>query len=128
MTAMVTGVKSMEGYLSVDHTAKRGELDEKKLEAARLKTILEQAKANNMSVGMASTARITHTTPAACYAHTTIVTGADSDKAAGATVPDIAAQLVDFSLTGGIDVAFRRSRAHYAFDSQRPRIWYRGKT
>lgn len=95
----------MEGYLSVDHTAKRGELDEKKLEAAKLKTILEQAKTNHMSVGMAYTARITHTTPAACYAHTTIVTGADSDKAAGATVPDIAAQLVDFSLNGGIDVA-----------------------
>ncbi len=114
MTAMVTGVKSNEGYLSVDHTAKRGELDAAKLEAVKLQTILEQAKARNMSVGIVSTARITHATPAACYAHTTIRDWeADGDRPAGATVPDIAAQLVDFNINGGIDVALGGGRARF---------------
>ncbi|MEQ1638444.1 MAG: alkaline phosphatase [Methylococcales bacterium] len=114
MTAMVTGVKSNEGYLSVDHTVARGELDNDKVNAKKLSTILEQAKTNNKSVGVVSTARITHATPAACYAHTTVRDWeADSDRPVGATVPDIAAQLVDFNINGGIDVALGGGRTRF---------------
>lgn len=114
MTAMVTGVKTNDGSLSVNHTVARGELDAAKVNANKLTTILEQVKANNMSVGVVSTARITHATPAACYAHTTDRDWeADSDRPAGATVPDIAAQLVDFNVNGGIDVALGGGRTRF---------------
>ncbi len=67
-----------------------------------------------MSVGVVSTARITHATPAACYAHTANRDReGDSDKPGGATVPDIAAQLVDYSVNGGIDVALGGGRTRF---------------
>ncbi|NOT83319.1 MAG: alkaline phosphatase [Methylococcaceae bacterium] len=114
MTAMVTGVKSNDGFISVNHTLPRGELDASKVNANKLATILEQAKTNGLSVGVVSTARITHATPAATYAHTTDRDWeGDSDKPAGATVPDIASQLVDFNINGGIDVALGGGRTRF---------------
>lgn len=114
MTAMVTGVKTNDGFLSVNHTVAKSEPDAAKINANKLTTILEIAKANGMSVGVVSTARITHATPAACYAHTANRDWeADSDRPAGATVPDIAAQLVDYNVNGGLDVALGGGRARF---------------
>lgn len=114
MTAMVTGVKSNDGFISVNHTLSRGEPNASVIDANKLTTILEQAKEDGMSVGVVSTARITHATPAATYAHTADRDWeADSDLPAGATVPDIAAQLVDFNINGGIDVALGGGRTRF---------------
>lgn len=114
MTAMVTGVKSNDGFISVNHTIVRSEPNASVIDANKLTTILEQAKENGMSAGVVSTARITHATPAATYAHTANRDWeADSDRPAGATVPDIAAQLVDFNISGGIDVALGGGRARF---------------
>lgn len=114
MTAMVTGVKTNGDMISVNHLVSVNETDAKRVEANKLNTILEQAKQHGLSVGVVSTARITHATPAATYAHIgNRDWESDADKPAGASVPDIAAQLVDFDLNGGIDVALGGGRVRF---------------
>lgn len=114
MTAMVTGVKTIGDSISVDQTVLHSEPKAELVNAGKLTTILEQSKHHGLSVGVVSTARITHATPAATYAHTgNRDWEGDSDKPAGATVPDIAAQLVDFDSNGGIDVALGGGRTRF---------------
>jgi alkaline phosphatase len=111
MTAMITGYKAREGMLSVDHLTSRGECDASVVAAHSLPTLLEQAAAAGKATGVVSTARITHATPAATYAHTPVRDWeSDSDlnnffasnvatcKANGVTlVKDIARQLIELS-------------------------------
>jgi alkaline phosphatase len=123
MTAMVTGVKTIGDSLSVNQYVAHSEPNASVVDTNKLSTILEQAKQHGLSVGVVSTARITHATPAATYAHTANRDWeGDSDKPAGATVPDIAAQLVDFNINGGIDVALGGGRTRFipnsAFDPE----------
>ncbi len=114
MTAMVTGVKTIGDSLSVNQYVAHSEKDAKVIDANKLSTILEQAKQHGLSAGIVSTARITHATPAATYAHTANRDWeGDSDKLAGATVPDIASQLVDFNVNGGINVALGGGRTRF---------------
>jgi alkaline phosphatase len=114
MTAMVTGVKTIGDSLSVNQFVAHSEPKAEVVNTNKLTTILEQAKQDGMSVGIVSTARITHATPAATYAHTANRDWeGDSDKPAGATVPDIAAQLVDFNINGGINVALGGGRTRF---------------
>ncbi|MBA2351730.1 MAG: alkaline phosphatase [Burkholderiales bacterium] len=72
MTAMVTGYKAREGMLAVDHTTSRLECDAQTIASKSLATILEQAAYQGKDTGVVSTARITHATPAANYAHTAV--------------------------------------------------------
>ncbi len=96
MTAMVTGYKARDGMLSVDHTTPRGECSKNVIAAKSLTTLLEQAAAAGKSTGVVSTARITHATPAATYAHTAVRDWeADSNIPAGCEVSDIARQLIE---------------------------------
>jgi alkaline phosphatase len=67
MTAMVTGVQTNSGVIGLDATTEFNDFN-KDGDGARLTTILELAKAAGKSVGVISTARVTHATPAACYA------------------------------------------------------------
>jgi alkaline phosphatase len=114
MTAMVTGVKTIGDSLSVNQFVAHSEPKAEVVNTNKITTILEQAKQEGLSVGVVSTARITHATPAATYAHTANRDWeGDSDKPAGATVPDIAAQLVDFNINGGIDVALGGGRTRF---------------
>ena len=69
MTAIVTGVKTNDGVLSLNQNVQRGEASNAVIEANKVHTILEQAGAYGLSTGIVSTARITHATPAATYAH-----------------------------------------------------------
>ena len=103
MTAMVTGVKTNDGVLSADQTIFNGETDAALIQANKLTTILEMAEIRGLSTGVVSTARITHATPAATYAHTS----ARDWETKTATVPpagikDIAAQAIDNFGAGGI--------------------------
>lgn len=114
MTAMVTGVKTIGDSISVNQYVAHSEPSASIVDANKLGTILEQAKQHGLSAGVVSTARITHATPAATYSHTANRDWeGDSDKPAGATVPDIASQLVDFNINGGIDVALGGGRTRF---------------
>lgn len=96
MTAMITGYKTRDGMLSVDHTTARGECNADVVKAKSLSTMLEQAAAAGKATGIVSTARITHATPAANYSHTPVRDWeADSNLPAGCGVKDIARQLIE---------------------------------
>ena len=98
MTAMVTGYKTRDGMLSVDHTTARGECNAQVVKAKSLSTILEQAASAGKATGVVSTARITHATPAATYAHSPVRDWeADSNLPAGCEIKDIARQLIELS-------------------------------
>ncbi len=70
ISAIVTGYKTREGMLSVDHTTARFEGDARVIASKSVPTILEMAALSGRDVGVVSTARITHATPAGHYAHT----------------------------------------------------------
>ena len=112
MTAMATGYKAREGQLSVNHTTPRGECSAAVIDAKKLRTVLEQAADMGKSTGVVTTARITHATPAALYAHTAmrdweadsnlpvtdVNTGAPC-RGADNAVKDIARQMIEVSPT-----------------------------
>lgn len=64
MTAIVTGVKTHNGVISMGPDAERGKKD-----GAVLKTLLEYAEEKGLSTGVLSNVNIADATPAACYAH-----------------------------------------------------------
>ena len=106
MTAMVTGYKAREGMLSVNHMTSRYECKESVIAAHSLPTILEQAADAGLDTGVVSTARLTHATPAANYAHTAVrdwesdaeiraYEKANNLPEGSCTVKDIASQLIE---------------------------------
>jgi hypothetical protein len=70
MSAIMTGVKTLDGVLSVAGNISAAEPSAAKVEAAAQQTLLELAEQAGLSTGIVSTARITHATPGATYAHT----------------------------------------------------------
>lgn len=110
-TALVTGIKTNDGALSVDQAISRMEANAQVVAEHSVSTILEQAEARGLATGIVSTARITHATPAANYAH---IGNRDwegnASLPAGATVKDIAVQLLEFAYGNGVDVAFGGGR------------------
>src|SRR5688572_20635822 len=68
MSSMVSGVNTNNGVIGFDEQTEfrdfQGDGDGQKT-----LTVFEQAKSNGKAVGVVSTARITHATPAACYSH-----------------------------------------------------------
>ncbi|WP_435416674.1 alkaline phosphatase [Parerythrobacter aurantius] len=106
-SAMNTGIKTQIGFLGIGPEAKRGDCASGKAHEQAL--LGEQAKARGLALGIVSTARITHATPAAVYARST-----DRNWESDAAIPesqrslgcdDIARQLVaadfDVALGGG---------------------------
>lgn len=120
MTAIITGVKTNDGELSVDNAVVRKEKDGHLINQHSLKTLLEQAEEKGLSTGIVSTARITHATPAACYAHTSERDWeSDAQLPADATVPDIARQLLEFSYGNGIEVVLGGGRGMFLPNTSR---------
>lgn len=114
-TAMVTGSRTNDGAISVASNVPRTETDALKINPYKLETILEQAEARGIATGIVSTARITHATPAVNYAHTP---NRDWERAgnlpAGATVVDIAAQLIQKQkIRDGIEVVLGGGREFF---------------
>ncbi|MEM7167362.1 MAG: alkaline phosphatase [Planctomycetota bacterium] len=68
MTAMTTGVNANQGVIGFGPKTERRDFNGDG-DGPRLTTIVEQAKAAGMRVGVVTNTRITHATPAACYAH-----------------------------------------------------------
>ena len=115
MTAMVTGVKTKDGVLALDQDAIRN--DPTSASGNQLKTILEQAEERGMSTGIVTTARVTHATPAACYAHSPNrdweVDSLLNEKAKKIGFPDIATQLIEFPFGDGPEVIFGGGRRFF---------------
>ena len=118
MSAIITGVKTDEGVLSVDQNIVHA--DYRTVKGNETKTLLEMAEDSGRSTGIVTTARVTHATPGACYAHT-----ADRDwesdrdistrkkDAYDAKFPDIARQLLEFKYGDGLEVAIGGGRLKF---------------
>lgn len=113
MSAMVTGIKTRAGVLSVDETVVRGE----HVGVLPAATLLEEAEARGLSTGIVTTARVTHATPAACYAHSPERGWEDDSMLSPAAradgYPDIARQLVEFAHGDGPEVVLGGGRQHF---------------
>lgn len=106
-TAMMTGNKTRAGVINVAADVNRRSCEG--MLQKPLKSLGEIAKEAGAAVGVVTTARITHATPATVYAH-----ASERDWETNRFVPeedwrrgcrDIAHQLVNFAVGGGLDVA-----------------------
>lgn len=101
-TQMNTGVKTKSGVLGISDKARRGHCED--VAAASIPSFAELMAKEGKSVGLATTARVTHATPGAVYAHS-------GDRNWAASVPEgcdqktIAEQLVDQMQAGVVDIA-----------------------
>ena len=111
-TAMHSGIKTKAGVIGVDGTLDRGDCSQ--VEGARVATASEIFSEMGKSVGVVSTARITHATPASVYANAADRNfEADADLPEGCEVPDIATQLLDAMEAGEVDVAMGGGRRNF---------------
>jgi alkaline phosphatase len=126
MTSIVTGSKANDGTLSIAPNVHGPDPVAAAKPENRLITILEQAEQHGLWTGVVSTARITHATPAACYAHTPYrdwESDADlSPQAVAVDYPDIARQLLEFHVrdtkmngktSRGLEVAMGGGRSKF---------------
>jgi alkaline phosphatase len=115
-TSMNSGVKTKIGVVGVDETLERGNCSQ--VESASVQSFGEMAAAMGKSVGIVSTARITHATPAAVYAHAADRNFEDDSKLPeGCEVPDIASQLIEKMASGEVDLAMGGGRRHFLPES-----------
>jgi len=115
MTAMMTGIKSKAGVISVNQNVFRGDCASSK--GNELKTFLEQAEIAGLSTGVVTTARLTHATPAATYAHAPERNWEDDHdltlEANDNGCKDIARQLIEFPYGNGVEVAMGGGRRSF---------------
>lgn len=118
MTAIMTGLKTDEDVLSVDQNVVFN--DYKTVKGNEALTLLEIAEKSGKSTGVVSTARLTHATPAACYAHSPnrdwesdADIFASAKDAYEAKYPDIARQLIEFPYGDGVEVALGGGRKKF---------------
>ena len=123
-TAMVAGIKTNDGAISVDQGIARKEFCDEVTRAHSVRTVLERAEERGMSTGVVTTARLTHATPAVNYAHVSnrdweadanilADLGSNTLPAGCTRVKDIAAQLVDFKIGNGLEVALGGGRPYF---------------
>ena len=114
-TAMNSGVKTRAGVIGVSEAAHRGNCAEGQAHAVA--TFGELAEESGRATGIVTTARLTHATPAAVYAHSP-ERGWENDSEMAedpqtGDCSDIARQLIDFSAGNGIDVAMGGGRRNF---------------
>ncbi|MEZ5307583.1 MAG: alkaline phosphatase [Pyrinomonadaceae bacterium] len=118
MSAIITGMKTNEGLISVNNNGVFG--DYSTLAGNEAETLIEMAESKGRSTGVISTARLTHATPAACYSHS-IDRNWESDAYIAARAPeahkagakDIARQLIEFDKGNGLEVAMGGGRSFF---------------
>lgn len=130
-TAMNAGVKTRIGYIGVSEAAERGDCTSTRANALPL--VAEAAKRAMLQVGIVTTTRITHATPAAVYGH-----AVDRDWEADKDIPagersegcsDLAAQLTafnfDVALGGGSNKFYGTGAGGERLDPRAdlPRAW-----
>lgn len=118
MSAMMTGYKTLAGVISVNSNVRRADCGTTK--AATVPTFLEQAESVGMATGVISTARITHATPAATYAHAPERNwesdGNMQPEDLEAGCKDIALQLLENDEGDGIELAWGGGRRSFLPD------------
>jgi len=113
-SAIMTGVKTKAGVLSVTEKTRRGNCTDAL--ANPVMSLGELAEAAGLATGVVTTTRLTHATPAAFYAHSAErnwENDSDLPPDAKGKCKDIAAQLIDFSFGDGIDVAMGGGRRNF---------------
>ena len=111
-TAMHSGIKTKAGVIGVDETLGRGDCSQ--VDGSSVANASEVFSDMGKAVGVVSTARITHATPASVYAHVADRDfEADADLPEGCEVPDIATQLIDAMEAGRVDVAMGGGRRNF---------------
>lgn len=118
MSSIISGVKTDEGIISVNQNVRHG--DYTTVAGNEAKTLIEYAEEGGLSTGVVSTARLTHATPAACYAHSAArdwESDADifarSKPAYDAKFPDLARQLIETKYGDGLEVALGGGRSKF---------------
>jgi alkaline phosphatase len=115
MTALATGVKTFAGALAVDQRARFGDCES--ADGSELVTLLDIASLAGLATGVVTNTRITHATPAALFARTPSRRwendAAMPAEAIQAGCLDIARQLVEYDLGGGIDVVLGGGRRQF---------------
>ncbi len=115
MTAMVAGIKSNQGVIGVTQYARYDDCASASGQAVA--SIAGIAEALGLATGVVSTARITHATPAAVYAHTPNRNWeSDAELSAEARTNgcrDIARQLIEFPYGDGLDVVLGGGRSYF---------------
>lgn len=115
MSAMTTGVKTKMGIISLSDAVRFG--DCASAAGAMVPTLGELSEQAGLATGIVTTARLTHATPAAVYAH-----AADRNWEADSRLPeealkggckDIARQLIEFPHGDGVDVAIGGGRSMF---------------
>lgn len=112
-TAMLTGVKTNAGVLGFNETVHRGDCKNltQKIKPTSFASLM---KAQGRSVGIVSTARLTHATPAAAYAYSADRNWEDDRLVPeGCAQSDIALQLFKRMTAGDIDLALGGGRRHF---------------
>ncbi|WP_316858907.1 alkaline phosphatase [uncultured Cohaesibacter sp.] len=111
-TAFHTGVKTKAGVIGVDETLVRGDCSA--VEGATVTDAVEFFSGMGKQIGVISTARITHATPASAYAHSADRNfESDNYLPEGCTQKDIAVQLIDAMKSGNVDIAMGGGRRHF---------------
>ncbi len=114
-TAMTTGVKTRSAVVNVSSDVPLGDCAASQGRGVR--TLWEVAEEQGLATGVVSTARITHATPAATYAHTphrgwendSVVASAPN----GSGCADIARQLIEWPAGDGFELALGGGRANF---------------
>ncbi len=115
-TAMHAGVKTKAGVIGVDDTLNRGDCSQ--VLAATVANAAEIYTALGKNVGIVSTARLTHATPASVYAHSADRNYEDDSKLPeGCATPDISSQLLEAMKAGTVDIALGGGRRHFIPES-----------
>lgn len=111
-TALVTGTKTRSGMLSMKPAALRGKCET--AAGQEVPTLFEQAEDAGKVLGLISTARITHATPASTYAHSVDRNWeVDSELPKGAACRDIARQLIEWPHAKGLKLVLGGGRAAF---------------
>ena len=136
MSAIMTGHKTKAYTFGYDQRVVRGDHTSTRDfqgEAASCETLLEYFEKKGKSTGVVTTARVTHATPAACYAHSPERNWEhDADmkenhpKALEAGFKDIARQLMEFPHGDGLEVVLGGGRQAFlpntAHDYEDPKL------
>lgn len=108
MSAMMSGVNTNAGVIGFGEDTENSDFNNDG-DGAKTVTLLELAEQAGMTTGVVSTARITHATPAACYAH---INNRDNENAiALQALPTDATY--NAALGNGVDVMFGGGRQFF---------------
>ena len=123
MSAIMTGHKTKAYTFGYDQDVVRGDhtsVEDYDGNSRKVTTLLERFEKEGKSTGIVTTARITHATPAACYAHSPERNWEhDADmkskhkNAYEAGFKDIARQLIEFPHGDGLEVALGGGRGAF---------------